>query len=75
MKLELIPAEDIKRVWSLRWAIATAFLAAIPAAYVLLPDDWLPAIPAWLKAVLALATLCAAGTTAAVRVVKQAPKE
>ncbi len=75
MRIELIPASEIRRIWSLRWAIATAFLAAIPAAYVLLPDDWLPAIPGWLKALLALATLFAAGTTAAVRVVKQAPKD
>lgn len=72
--MELIDASEIKRVWSLRWAIATAVLAAIPVAYVTLPDDWLPAIPDWVKAVLAFLTLVTASTTAAVRVIKQAPK-
>ena len=75
MKFELIDLAEIKRIWSLRWAIATAMLAAIPVAYLTLPDDWLPAIPQWLKALLAFATLSAAAGTAAVRVLKQpAPK-
>lgn len=74
MKIQFIEASEIKRIWSLRWAIATAMLAAIPVAYLTLPDDWLPAIPDWLKALLAFATLTAAAGTAAVRVVKQAPK-
>ena len=74
MKIELIPRSEIKRIWSLRWAIVTAMLAAIPVAYLTLPDDWLPAIPAWLKALLAFATLATAAGTAAVRVVKQPEK-
>lgn len=71
MKIEFLPASELKRIWSLRWAIVTAMLAAIPVAYLTLPDDWLPAIPAWLKALLAFATLATAAGTAAVRVVKQ----
>lgn len=72
--MQLIPWADIRRIWSLRWAIATAVLAAIPVAYVTLPDDWLPAIPQWVKAALAFATLVTASTTAAVRVIKQSEK-
>lgn len=59
------------RLWSMRWAIVTAFLAAIPAAYVVLPADWLPSIPDWIKAGLALATLCSAGATGVARLLKQ----
>lgn len=74
MKIEFLPVSELKRIWSLRWAIVTAMLAAIPVAYLTLPDDWLPAIPAWLKALLAFATLATAAGTAAVRVVKQPEK-
>ena len=73
MKHELIGWDEAKRVWSLRWAILTAMLAAVPVAYMTLPDDWLPAIPQWLKALLAFATLGTAATTAAARVIKQKP--
>src|SRR3546814_14103213 len=59
------------RLWSMRWAIATAFLAAIPAAYVVLPSDWLQAIPVWIKTTLALATLVSAGATGVARLHKQ----
>lgn len=70
--MKLVPeAKQWHRLWSMRWAIATAMLAAIPVAYLTLPDDWLPAIPAWLKAVFAYATLATAAGTAAVRVIKQ----
>ena len=64
-------ANQWTKLWSMRWAIATAFLAAIPAAYIVLPDDWLPAIPQWIKAVLALATLFSAGATGVARLLKQ----
>lgn len=64
-------AKQWHRLWSLRWAILTAFLAAIPAAYVLLPDDWMPAIPQWVKAGLAIATLVSAGATGVARMLKQ----
>lgn len=64
-------AHQWSRLWSLRWAILTAFLAAIPAAYVVLPNDWLPSIPQWIKASLALATLASAGATGVARLLKQ----
>lgn len=75
MKLEFIPAADMKRIWSLRWAIATAIIAAIPVAYITLPSDWLPAIPDWFKAVCAYAVLLTAAVTASVRVIKQPHKD
>lgn len=75
MRHELIGWDEAKRVWSLRWAILTAMLAAVPVAYMTLPDDWLPAIPQWVKGAFAFATLITAATTAAARVIKQAPKE
>jgi L-asparagine transporter-like permease len=62
-----------RRWWSMRWIIATAFLAAIPAAYGLLPNDWLPSIPQWIKSSLALATLFSAGAAGVARVMKQKP--
>jgi len=64
-------ASQWHRLWSLRWAILTAFLAAIPAAYVVLPEDWMPAIPQWVKASLAIATLFSAGATGVSRMLKQ----
>lgn len=64
-------ASNWRRWWSMRWAIATAFLAAIPVAYMTLPPDWLPSIPDWFKAALALATLFSAGATGVSRVLKQ----
>ncbi len=60
-----------KRLWSMRWAIVTPFLASIPAAYIVLPDDWMPAIPNWIKAALALATVGSAGATGVSRLLKQ----
>lgn len=74
MKIEFIDKGDIKRVWSLRWAIATAIIAAVPVAYLTLPDDWLPAIPDWFKAVFSYAVLTSASATAVVRVIKQPTK-
>ncbi len=73
--MEFIPKEDIKRVWSFRWAILTAIIAAVPVAYLTLPEDWLPTIPEWVKAVFAYSVLISASTTAAVRVIKQPIKE
>src|SRR3546814_9663347 len=59
------------RLWSMRWAVTTAFLAAIPAAYIMLPADWLPAIPQWIKSSLALATLFSAGATGVARMLSR----
>ena len=74
MKLEFIDKEDMKRVWSLRWAIATAIIAAIPVAYMTLPYDWTYAIPDWLKITFASLTMGTAITTAVTRVIKQPEK-
>lgn len=59
------------RWWSMRWILASAFLGGVSAAYALLPYDWLPAIPAWLKALLALAVVFTAGAAAVGRVLDQ----
>lgn len=70
-KVTFIKWDEIKRIWSLRWAIVTAVLAAIPMAYALLPYDWTYTIPDWFKAVLAYATLISAVGTAVARVIQQ----
>lgn len=59
------------KLWSMRFIILTAFFSSISAAYILLPADWLPTIPDWLKAALAVGTLLAAGAAGVARVVKQ----
>jgi len=70
--MNLVPdVANWKKWWSMRFIIATAFLAAIPAAYTLMPDDWLPAIPTGIKTGLALATLFSAGCAGVSRVVCQ----
>lgn len=71
--MKLIKKEEIKRIWSLRWAIVTAVLAAIPMSYSLLPYDWTYTIPDWFKALLAYATLTSAVGTAVARVIQQPP--
>lgn len=75
MKIEMIDKEEMRTAWSLRWAAVTAALAAVAAAYTVLPADWLPSIPQWLKAGLAYATLASAGITAFVRVIRQPRKD
>lgn len=60
-----------KKWWSMRWIIVTAFLAAIPVAYVTLPADWMPAIPDTVKAAIAYALLFSAGAAGVSRAVKQ----
>lgn len=64
-------AAQWKKLWSMRFIIATAFFSAVIAAYVLMPDDWLPAIPQWVKGVLALTDLACAGAAGVSRVIKQ----
>jgi hypothetical protein len=71
--VKFIKRDEIKRIWSLRWAIATAVLAAIPLSYSLLPYDWTYTIPDWFKATLAYSTLASAVGTAVVRVIQQPP--
>lgn len=63
------------RWWSMRWIIASVFLGAVAASYALLPDDWLPAVPQWIKGALALATVLTAGCAAVGRVMDQPPKD
>jgi hypothetical protein len=59
-------------LWRHRWTALNVFLAAIPLAYVTLPADWLPSIPDWIKAGLAVTVLLSAG---AQRVAKIVPKD
>lgn len=59
------------KLWSIRFAILSAFFSAISGAYAVLPEDWLPAIPEHLKAALAFGALASAGASAVSVVVKQ----
>lgn len=64
-------AKDWKRWWSMRWIIISAFCSAAAAAYVLLPADWLPAIPLVVKQALGIGAVFSAGAAGVARVVKQ----
>ena len=55
----------------MRFIIATAFFSGVTAAYMLLPDDWLPVIPAIVKQALSLGALVTAGAAGVSRVIKQ----
>jgi hypothetical protein len=59
------------KLWSMRFIIATAFFSSIIAAYALLPSDWLPSIPQWIKGALALMDLGCAGAAGVSRVIDQ----
>jgi uncharacterized BrkB/YihY/UPF0761 family membrane protein len=70
--VNLIPDwRQAHKFWSMRWAIVTAFLAGVEAAYMILPSDWLPAIPDHVKAGLSAAVLFSAGATGVARLLKQ----
>lgn len=64
-------ANQWHKLWSVRFALIAAFLAGVAAAYAVLPTDWLPAIPDWVKASLALGSMLCGGCSAAARVVQQ----
>ena len=63
------------KLWSIRFAILSAFFGAIPTAYNTLPGDWLPEIPHGLKVFFGLGSLFTAGAAAISVVVKQAGLE
>ena len=63
----------IQWLWRHRWSVLTVFLAAIPATYAVMPDDWLPAIPQWVKTGLAVATMFSAGAQAVTKIVPKDP--
>lgn len=60
-----------KKWWSMRFIILTTFLNAVTVAYATLPDDWMPAIPTWVKGMLAAGALLTAGAAGVARVVSQ----
>lgn len=60
-----------KRWWSLRWVIVSAFCSSVAVAYALLPADWLPSVPGWVKGALAGGAMLSAGASGVSRVVKQ----
>lgn len=66
--------QDWHRWWSMRWIIVSAFCSAAVAAYALLPSDFLPVIPLWVKQGLGLGAVFSAGAAAVARVVQQKPK-
>lgn len=59
------------RFWSLRLAILTTIFGSITAAYLTLPSDWLPSIPAWLKEAVSYGTILTAIFSGVSRVIKQ----
>lgn len=64
-------AKKWHRLWSMRFLLATTFFSSISAAYLILPADWLPAIPQWIKGTMAMLTLLCAGATGVSRVIQQ----
>lgn len=60
-------------LWRHRWTVLTVFLAAIPATYAVMPDDWLPAIPQWVKGALAIATMLSAGAQGVTKIIPKDP--
>lgn len=71
-KIELVSdVANWHRWWSMRWIIVTVAISSIAPAYALLPSDWLPAMPDWLKAGFAYATLLTAALGGVARVIKQ----
>lgn len=66
--------QDWHRFWSMRWIIVSAFCSAAVAAYALLPADFLPTIPVWVKQALGLGAVVSAGAAGVSRVIKQPTK-
>lgn len=64
-------ASQWHRLWSMRFIIAAAFFSSVIAAYAVLPADWLPAIPQWIKGAMAIADLSCAGAAGVSRVIDQ----
>jgi hypothetical protein len=60
--------------WSMRLIIAGAWLSGVSAAYLILPPQWLPAVPEWFVQVHALGALLCGGAAGVARVIQQAPK-
>ena len=72
MKIELVDdVAEWRKWWSMRWIIATAFFSSAIGAYVLLPAEFLPDIPAWVKQGLAIGAIVSAGAAGVSRVLKQ----
>lgn len=59
------------KLWSMRFILATGFFSGVIAAYALLPPDWLPHIPGYVKRYLGLADMFCAGAAGISRVIKQ----
>lgn len=64
-------ASQWHRLWSIRFAIASAISGAVTTAYAALPTDWLPAIPNGVKLALAGGTVLTSVSAAVARVVQQ----
>lgn len=70
--MKLIPdAHNWSRFWSVRLSILSGAFSAVVAAYVTLPPDWLPALPAAFKQALAIGALATAFGAALARGVAQ----
>lgn len=64
-------AFEWKKWWSMRLIILTTVFSSISAAYMTLPNDWLPAIPDIAKSLFAYGTILTAVSAGVARVVKQ----
>ena len=68
----LVPdVHNWRRWWSMRFNIAGAWFAGVSAAYLILPAQWLPAVPEWLIQIHAVGALICGGSAAVSRVVQQ----
>jgi hypothetical protein len=64
-------AFEWKKWWSMRFIIMTAVFSAVSAAYLTLPDDWLPSISTGMKQFFALGTIFTSVCAGVSRVLKQ----
>jgi len=60
-----------KRWWSMRWIIVSGFCSSVASAYALLPADWMPSVPGWIKGAMAFGAMMSAGLAGVGRIVKQ----
>lgn len=60
-----------KKLWSMRFIIATATFSALVATWMAMPDSWQSVIPTWLVRVFAFCDLVTGVGAGVSRVVKQ----
>jgi len=59
------------RWWSVRLSLLATAFAAVPVVYATFPADWLPVVPAWMKATCAVGAMWSAFGAALARPIAQ----